>query len=90
MPDENKNDQNIHIDTFYLQSYLMGREESEREATKQVKEAIRRAKNNGDISIKFSFLVIAELINNVKLQERNIEKRKEIFQDLFKVRHGFQ
>jgi hypothetical protein len=77
MNESDKNDQNIHMDTFFLESYLMSRNEVEIEAKKEVQKALRRAKGNGDIFIKFSFLVIAELINNLnnKVQmELNVKK----------------
>ena len=83
-PDD-KNDQHIYIDTFFLQSYLMGRNEIEKVAKDQVKKAKREARINGTIFIKFPFLVIAELINNLNRNVRNKDKRKEILADLFSL-----
>jgi len=87
MNEPERNDQNIHIDTFFLQAYLTGRNnvEIENEAKKEVQKAIRRSKGNGDIFIKFSFLVIAELINNLNNKVKDKEKRKETLKNLFNL-----
>ena len=77
------NDQNIHIDTYYLEAFLMSRNEGEKEAKKEVQTALRRARTNGDIFIKFSFLVIAELINNLNNKVKDGKNRKEMLKGLF-------
>lgn len=65
MTAQNDNAQHIYIDTYYIQSYLIGRGHEEEHAKKQVRKAIQHAQRNGDILIKLPFLVVAELMNNV-------------------------
>ena len=65
MIDPNENKQHIYVDTYYIQSYLMGHGDAEEYAKEQVRLARDRARKNGDIFIKFPFLVIAELMIKV-------------------------
>jgi predicted nucleic acid-binding protein len=65
MIEPNENRQHIYIDTYYIQSYLLGHGDAEDYAKDQVRLARDRARKNGDIFIKIPFLVAVELMNNV-------------------------
>jgi len=57
-------DQNIYIDTFYVQSVLWGRDD-EKQLADETMQKIKKTISNPNIHVKIPMIVIGEVINNL-------------------------
>lgn len=77
------NIQNVYIDTCFFQSYLW-KERDEKESAKDVLSQIKSSVNkNSDINVKIPFIVVGELINNLKREIPDQERRAKIMYAFF-------
>lgn len=77
------NIQNIYIDTCFFQSYLW-KKRDEKESAKDVLSQIKSSVNNNpNINVKIPFIVVGELINNLKREIPSQERRAEIMYAFF-------
>ena len=58
-------DQNIYIDTFYIQSVLWGRDDEKRLAEETMQKIMRSISNHPNIHVKIPLIVVGEVINNL-------------------------
>ena len=77
------NIQNIYIDTHFFQSYLW-KKGDEKENAKDILFQIK-SNRNPDIKVKIPFIVVGELINNLKREIPDQDRKAEIMRVFFEL-----
>jgi predicted nucleic acid-binding protein len=77
------NIQNIYIDTHFFQSYLW-KKGDEKENAKDILFQIK-SNRNPDIKVKIPFIVVGELINNLKREIPGQDRKAEIMREFFEL-----
>ena len=77
--------QHIYIDTYYIQARLIGHGDDESHAKEQFRKAIERSHKSGEIFIKFPFIVIGELMNNLNHEELDPTKREQALNEFLDI-----
>lgn len=77
------NTQNIYIDTHFFQSYLW-KKGDEKENAKDILFQIK-SNRNPDIKVKIPFIVVGELINNLKREIPGQDRKAEIMREFFEL-----
>ena len=74
---EERNNQHIYVDTSHLQAYLWG-DRDEVVYKDAFKKAIHMSEQNPEIFIKIPFVVVGEMINNLKRKDKREVKEDAI------------
>ena len=82
--------QNIYIDTCFFQGYLWGKKNEEENASDMFSKIETSVRQNPNINVKITFIVVGELINN--LIQENVEQgnREEIMYKFFELQKNLK
>ncbi|MEA1994024.1 MAG: hypothetical protein U9N35_06505 [Euryarchaeota archaeon] len=80
--------QNIYIDTFYIEAYLIGNKIGQSDTQKEAKDLFQKISKtitNPNIKVVIPFIVLGELINNINREISGDVNKNKIFFKFWKL-----